>query len=92
MTWKQLFSGPRTSSNLIMPKVGMKVMTDGSPHGGKKNKIPATIIIVEQSEFCVEYDKPVDGHNASGKGKNGHCWYYSICSYWDNGLVKILRD
>lgn len=71
-----------------MFKIGDRVKVISDYSGGKmlKNHV-GTIVYIDRSTVCVEFDEYIDGHNGSvidGLGKNGYCWWVAL-----NHIVDI---
>lgn len=46
---------------------------------GSKNfdNVKAKLVVVTDDTIGVEFNKDIGGHDCDGKGKSGHCWYYT---------------
>jgi hypothetical protein len=55
-----------------------------------KNAIGEVLAFVK-GDYGVEFDNYIDGHNCTGRGKSGHCWWineYNLKPYNLNRRIK----
>ena len=52
----------------------------------------STIINVQHNVYSFQFDLHINGHNSSGKGKEGHCWSIGYGSQYErDDLVSLKR-
>lgn len=51
-----------------------------------------TVIEMDNSNWVtIEFDKDIDGHSRSGKGKWGHCWNFKVGSAKECSNIEIIH-
>ena len=78
----------KIGQRIVLTKEARLFLYGGISSGLKEGARGTIIDIIDTDSFevLIEFDDYIDGHNGSGRGKYGHCWWFN-----KEDLIKIAK-
>lgn len=57
-----------------------------------KRNTTGKLIDIGPADYGIEFDEEMGGHNAGGRGKDGHCWYFNRTEYQMSEYLEKINE